>query len=212
MAEILKNDESNEELVTLDITNDKIEENTKLKEYQKLLFSDEARLKVVRAKELIRLGCFDQYQKKVGEVNFNDLKKLEYAKKYKDHELYENVVDNTLYYIEILDEEDKEGNKKVYGYDIVEIDNVDEETFDKLLNAHKHQSSFGLNLIYTLAWVFCFLGFISIVFASIHITSNGQDFFVALFQTCATPLNVFAVSLSALTVATIAKKNHDDKK
>jgi hypothetical protein len=211
MAEILKKDE-NEEFVTLNITNDAPEKEVKIKEYQKLLFADEARLKVVKVKELIRLGCFEQYQTKGDEINFNELKKIEYAQKYKNHELYENVTTHGMFYIQTLDEEDKEGNKKIYGYDVVEIDIVDDETYKKLLNAHKHENNVFLNVIYTLAWVFICVSFISVLFASINLTiTNQTNYLVSLLQTCATPLGVFGLSLSTLVLATIAKKNHDDK-
>ncbi len=221
MAETLKKEED-DELVSLNITNSEaIEEsvNTEPKEYQKLLFADEARLKVVKAKKLIAMGLFYQNKLKPEEINFNQLKKLEYAKKYKDHVLYERVSDGTLFYILPLTEESKTGSKTIYAYDVVELDNVDEATYEKLVNAHSHEGNKILSTVYVCAWVFTVLTLIATIFSIFYLvtgeaSSSGStvNFFVALFYYNSQNLGLLAISICLLVVSIILKKNHDNNK
>lgn len=222
MAETLKKDEQEDELVSLDITNEEqIEEsvNTEPKEYQKLLFADEARLKVVKAKKLIQMGLFYQNKLKPEEINFNQLKKLEYAKKYKDHILYERVSDKTLFYILPLTEESKTGNKTIYAYDVVELDNVDDETYEKLVNAHSHEGNTILSTLYVCAWGFTILTLIATIFSIFYLvtgeaSSSGStvNFFVALFYYNSQNLGLLATSIALLVISFLLKKNHDNNK
>ncbi len=221
MAETLKKEED-DELVSLNITNSEaIEEsvNAEPKEYQKLLFADEARLKVVKAKKLIAMGLFYQNKLKPEEINFNQLKKLEYAKKYKDHVLYERVSDGTLFYILPLTEESKTGSKTIYAYDVVELDNVDEATYEKLVNAHSHEGNKILSTVYVCAWVFTVLTLIATIFSIFYLvtgeaSSSGStvNFFVALFYYNSQNLGLLAISVCLLVVSIILKKNHDNNK
>lgn len=221
MAETLKKEED-DELVSLNITNSEaIEEsvNAEPKEYQKLLFADEARLKVVKAKKLIAMGLFYQNKLKPEEINFNQLKKLEYAKKYKDHVLYERVSDGTLFYILPLTEESKTGSKTIYAYDVVELDNVDEATYEKLVNAHSHEGNKILSTVYACAWVFTVLTLIATIFSIFYLvtgeaSSSGStvNFFVALFYYNSQNLGLLAISVCLLVVSIILKKNHDNNK
>lgn len=221
MAETLKKEED-DELVSLNITNSEaIEEsvNAEPKEYQKLLFADEARLKVVKAKKLIAMGLFYQNKLKPEEINFNQLKKLEYAKKYKDHILYERVSDGTLFYILPLTEESKTGSKTIYAYDVVELDNVDEATYEKLVNAHSHEGNKILSTVYVCAWVFTVLTLIATIFSIFYLvtgeaSSSGStvNFFVALFYYNSQNLGLLAISICLLVVSIILKKNHDNNK
>ncbi len=221
MAETLKKEED-DELVSLNITNSEaIEEsvNAEPKEYQKLLFADEARLKVVKAKKLIAMGLFYQNKLKPEEINFNQLKKLEYAKKYKDHVLYERVSDGTLFYILPLTEESKTGSKTIYAYDVVELDNVDEATYEKLVNAHSHEGNKILSTVYVCAWVFTVLTLIATIFSIFYLvtgeaSSSGStvNFFVALFYYNSQNLGLLAISICLLVVSIILKKNHDNNK
>lgn len=221
MAETLKK-EKDDELVSLNITNSEaIEEsvNAEPKEYQKLLFADEARLKVVKAKKLIAMGLFYQNKLKPEEINFNELKKLEYAKKYKDHVLYERVSDGTLFYILPLTEESKTGSKTIYAYDVVELDNVDEATYEKLVNAHSHEGNKILSTVYVCAWVFTVLTLIATIFSIFYLvtgeaSSSGStvNFFVALFYYNSQNLGLLAISVCLLVVSIILKKNHDNNK
>lgn len=221
MAETLKKEED-DELVSLNITNSEaIEEsvNAEPKEYQKLLFADEARLKVVKAKKLITMGLFYQNKLKPEEINFNQLKKLEYAKKYKDHVLYERVSDGTLFYILPLTEESKTGSKTIYAYDVVELDNVDEATYEKLVNAHSHEGNKILSTVYACAWVFTVLTLIATIFSIFYLvtgeaSSSGStvNFFVALFYYNSQNLGLLAISVCLLVVSIILKKNHDNNK
>jgi hypothetical protein len=219
MAETLEKNEENEELYSLDITNEEaISEsvNEKPKEYQKLLFADEARLKVVKARKLISMGLFYQNKLKPEEINFNELKKLEYAKKYKDHTLYEKVSDGTLFYILPLVEESKDGDKTTYAYDVVELDNVDEETYQKLVNAHSHEGNALLTSTYVCAWVFSILAVISLIYSVFYLVTGmggtSYNFFTALFYYNGSSLCICAVAAVALVIAVLAKKNHDNNK
>lgn len=187
-------------------------EDRPVKEYEKLLFQDESRLKGTKALKLVQMGCFYQYKKNTTEINFNDFKKLEGAKSYKDHELYERVSDNTFFYIEAECEETKEGEKKVYRYDIIELDNVDDETFEKLCKAHSHENNGLINFFYYASIVAVVWGFIGIIVQFIYFKVDKEDDFIyAFFGDIASYVLMFAIACAALVCATITKKHHEEK-
>ncbi len=183
-----------------------------VKEYEKLLFQDESRLKGTKALKLVKMGCFYQEKKNTNEVDFSQLKKLEGAKVYKNHELYERVSDSTFFYIESENEETKDGEKKVFRYDVIELDNVDDETFEKLCKAHAHEGNGLINFFYITSIVAVIWGFIGIIVQFIYYkVDKGDDFVYAFFGDLATYLLMFAIACASLVVATIVKKNHEAK-
>lgn len=204
----------NEDETIVDFTNtDELKvEDRPVKEYEKLLFQDESRLKGTKALKLVKMGCFYQEKKNTNEVDFSELKKLEGAKVYKNHELYERISDSTFFYIESECEETKDGEKKVFRYDVIEVDNVDDETFEKLCKAHAHEGNGLINFFYITSIVAVIWGFIGIIVQFIYYKVDQNDEFVyAFFGDIASYVLFLAIACATLVVATITKKNHEEK-
>ena len=208
--ELKQNNE--ESIVDFEDAKDLKVEERPVKEYEKLLFQDESRLKGTKALSLVKMGCFYQYKKNTNEINFNEFKKLEGAKVYKDHELYERISDSTFFYIESESEETKEGEKKVYRYDVIELDNVDEKTFEKLCKAHSHENNGVINFCYYASIVATIWGAIGIIVNFIYYkVDQSEEFYRAAFGDIASYVFFFAIALAVLSIATIVKKHHEDK-
>ena len=208
MAELLKQDEQ-EDLVIEEsnITDEPVE-----KEYEKLLFKDESRLKAVKAFKLVKMGLFYQKTFEPNEINFNILKKLDFAKQFKNHELYERVTDGTFFFIETLGEETKDGVNKVYGYDVIELDNVDDATYKKLIDAHKHEGNALINVSFGAAITFVILSLASLISTLLYnIIDAKVPFTQALFIGTSTSFGLIAIAFSSLVVASIIKKKYDEQ-
>lgn len=199
-------------LATISEDTTKEEEVPVVKEYEKLLFQDESRLKGTKAKKLLSLGLFYQYKKEPQDIDFNSLKRLDGAKMVKNHELYERVSDGTFFYIESENEETKDGEKKVYRYDVIELDNVDEETYNKLLKAHSHEGNGLINLFFYSSVVISIIGIISTIVSFIYYMVDAKQ---SLTQTLASGLAgqflLSAISLGVCAIALVLKKNHEEK-
>ncbi|MCR5787278.1 MAG: hypothetical protein K6G28_06220 [Acholeplasmatales bacterium] len=208
MAETLKQEEQDELVINdSNITDEPVE-----KEYEKLLFKDESRLKAVKAFNLVKMGLFYQSSVEPFKINFNELKKLDYAKRFKEHELYERVSDGTFFFIQTLGESTKEGNNKVYGYDVIELDNVDDETYKKLVEAHKHEENLLVNIAYIGSMVSIALALISFIITVLYnIIEAKSSFFNAVFVGTMGNFSFLAISLAAFVIATIVRKNYNEK-
>lgn len=215
MALELKKDD---EYTKLDIDTSVIEDEeltekpVKLKEYQKLLIQEENRLKAVKAKKMVKMGLFDQYSKGVDEFSLTQFKKLDYIKPYKNHELFEGI-DGTLYYIASKNEASEENpNAKTYSYDVIELDNVDEATYQKLLKANAHENNFAINLAFVGSIVFLIYSLISSIYSLVYFMVDGNyDFFTSFFTAAATQFIQFGISLSLFVIAAITKRKFDTK-
>ena len=144
-------------------TNDKPEKEVKeLKEYEKLLKVEENRKYIEKANTLIEFGCFEQ--REVTEFPFNEYDFVD-GKKYKGkYNLYKNKNSEELVYVCPLVEENEEGKTvKPYGYDCIDIETMDYETYLKVVKAGKNNvSTLPLKLLKA-AWIFY------IIFAAITV-------------------------------------------
>lgn len=216
MPEQLKKDE---EELTFDVdtnvteeTNGEVLENKPVvREYEKLLFQDASRLKGVKALKLVKMGCFEQYKKSKNEIEFLKLRKLDGAKVYKDHVLYERIEDNAFFYIQAINEVTKSGEERIYQYDVIEVDMVDDVTFEKLAKAHSHELNLLPNICLIVAMVFACWGLFGIISGIIYYAGEGESFINTMGKDIATAVIEFSVALSALCAAIIIKKNYEEK-
>ena len=111
-----------------------------MKEFEKLLIAERDRKDYQKAINLIKFGCFTQTEKEA--IDFNELTKVN-AKKFKGHyELYRHNETFDLYYIAELVEDnkgdvDERTDLKPYAYDVIEIESMDEETYNPIHNICK---------------------------------------------------------------------------
>jgi hypothetical protein len=183
-----------------------------LKEYQKLLMQDENRELANKAYKLIKLGLWNQYKVSVDDFNIKNLKKLDFVKKYKGHELYQGE-HNELYYIASLSEEDSDNpTAQVYSYDIVELDNVDEETYKKLIEAHKHEGNKLLSICYYISIVVTVVAVASFVYTLLFgMINKGYNLFDSLFIYAIQPLFYAGALASLVGILHIFKRRFEGR-
>ena len=132
----------------------------KVKEFEKLLIAERDRKDYQKAVNLIKFGCFEQ--KELESIDFTQLQKVN-AKKYKGvYELYRNVETFDLFYIAELVENnkgdvDERPDLKPYAFDVIEIESMDEETYNHVFKSAKHNLSglpdFFIKLANVMYWV-----------------------------------------------------------
>ena len=113
-----------------------------LKEYEKLLIAEQGRQDYEKAVNLVNFGCFEQKQET--KVDFSRLEKIEIPKKYKGlYDLYRNLDNMHFLFIVALvvnNKGDSNENRamKPYGYDVLYIETMDEETYQMVLKAGRN--------------------------------------------------------------------------
>lgn len=129
-----------------------------LKEYEKLLLDERDRKDVEKAKNLVSFGCFSQETKT--EVNFNELEQIKMSKKYKGRfDLYRNKETLELLFVCPLVEdnkgdEDERTDLKPYAYDVIAIEQMDNEAYVMVCKSAKNNLKSSVRLAYKFAIVF----------------------------------------------------------
>ncbi len=143
---------------TLDLINEK-EPDLELKEYEKLLITERNRKDYEKAVTLVKAGCLKQTEIK-GSYDFSKLEKITTKKKYKGiYTLYRNVDTMQLYFICPLVENNKgdssaKQDAKPYGYDVVELELMDDETYQQVVKAANNNIHPIAGKFYVTSWVF----------------------------------------------------------
>lgn len=166
-----------------------------LKEYEKLLIAERNRKDYEKAVALVKAGCLKQTEVK-GTYDFSKLERLETKKKYKGiYTLYRNVETMQLFFICPLVENNKGDDSakqdvKPYGYDVVELELMDEQTFAEVMKAANNNLHPVIGKLYVTAWVLymleivCFIVlFLYALIASIDGGAKGAAIFQALNYT-----------------------------
>ena len=153
----------------------------KLFEYEKLLLIERNRADFTKAKNLVKFGCFEQKQEK--EIDFTKLEQIKTEKKYRGlYTLYRNLTTMQLLFVAPLVENNKGDvdenlNMKPYGYDVLYLDPVDEETYQMVKKAYARNSVTLLGVLYKASFityiVITFLGLFVFGFIFANYVSNG---------------------------------------
>jgi hypothetical protein len=153
-----------------------------LKEYEKLLVAERNRKDYEKAVALVKAGCLKQTEV-VGKYDFSKLEKVETKKKYKGiYTLYRNVETMQLFFICPLVENNKGDDSakqdvKPYGYDVVELELMDDKTFVEVMKAANNNLHPVIGKLYVTAWVvyFLFIAFTlaALVYHLIYYIDNG---------------------------------------
>lgn len=136
----------------------------KLKEYEKLLLDERDRKDIEKAKNLVKFGCFLQEIK--NEVNFNELEQIKMPKKYNGRfDLYRNKETLELLFINPLVEDnkgdaDERKDLKPYAYDVIAIEQMDNETYVMVCKSAKNNLKSSVKLAYKFAIVFYFINLV----------------------------------------------------
>lgn len=189
-------------------------------EYEKLLLAERNRADFAKAKNLVKFGCFAQKQETT--VEFEKLEKVTTGKKYRGlYDLYRNLDNMQLLFVAPLVENnkgdvDENKNMKPYGYDVLYLDPVDDETYAMVKLAYRRNNKTLVSVLYHAAFA-TFFAFIAIglfvlfyVFAT-ALTSGGYTFIQALttgFQSAGIYFNAVLVSLPLLILATLKYREY----
>jgi hypothetical protein len=185
-----------------------------LKEYEKLLIAERNRKDYEKAVSLVKAGCLKQTEVK-GAYDFSKLEKIETKKKYKGiYTLYRNVETMQLYFICPLVENNKGDDSakqdiKPYGYDVVELELMDDKTYQEVIKAANNTLHPVARNLYVTSWilyvleivVFVLLFFYALI-VSIDGGAKGQAFFQAL-NYAEGPLAGIVISTPILVLAKI---------
>lgn len=193
-----------------------------VKEYEKLLLAERNRKDYEKAINLIKYGCFTQYEE--SSVDFSVLEKLN-VKRYKGvYDLYRNTETYALYYIAELVEDnkgdvDERKDLKPYAYDVVALEEMDEETYLHVCHAAKHNLNSLPDLFIKLANIF-YWGLIAVTFiiftyvlieglknATITMEVLVSQLLNCLY-TCMTLFGAVAVATPLMVLANIKYKNY----
>ena len=134
-----------------------------LKEYEKLLILERNRKDLDKAKNLVKFGCFEQKQENT--LDFDMLELIPLAKKYRGlYQLYRNVDTMQLLFVCPLVEDnkgdtDERKDLKPYGYDVIYLEVMDNETYQMVSKAAKNNLSnvvsFGYRASFIIYFIYC---------------------------------------------------------
>ena len=189
-----------------------------LKEYEKLLLEERNRKDFERAKNLVKAGCFDQKAEKT--LDFSKLEKVETKKQYKGlYDLYRNIETMQLMLVCPLVEKGDDDKKemKPYGYDVIYIELMDNETYDMVMKAARNNLTNSVTVLYKASFV-CFFIFLAItlfvfVYNFIALASSGTvlNAIASAFFYSATYLGVDCILLALLTLVSIKYKKYKNQ-
>ena len=176
------------EEVEQDIVVNNEELKRELKEYEKLLLAEANRKTVEKSLNLIKFGCFTQKQE--NQVDFNTLESIPMKKKYKGlYQLYRNLDTLELLFICPLIEnnkgsEDERKDLKPYGYDVIYLDQMDDETYQMVVKAAKNTMRTTVSVLYKASFVMYFTyAVITLAFFIYNLVVQTGDFATILFST-----------------------------
>lgn len=174
---------------------EKVEEDIKpeperigLKEYEKLLITERNRNDLEKAKNLVKFGCFEQKQET--EFDFTALELIPSAKKYKGlYQLYRNTETMQVMFVCPLVEDNK-GDKderkdlKPYGYDVIYLETMDEETYQMVKKAAKNNIGNAVSTAYRASFILYFVhvAFTLAYFIYNIIANSSSGFSAAVFS------------------------------
>ena len=197
-----------------------IPEQPELKEYEKLLLEERNRKDFEKAKNLIKAGCFNQKAEK--SLDFSKLEKLETKKQYKGlYDLYRNIETMQLMLVCPLVEDNKNDadenkNMKPYGYDVIYIEIMDNETYDMVMHAAKNNLTNAVTVLYRASFV-CFFVLLAItlylfIYNFIYYSQSGIQIAIssAFFYT-ADYLTGDAILLALLTLVSIRYRKYKNQ-
>ena len=189
-------------------------------EYEKLLLAERNRADYAKAKNLVKFGCFTQKQETT--VPFENLEKISTEKKYRGlYDLYRNLDNMQLMFVAPLIENnkgdvDENKNMKPYGYDVIYLDPVDDETYEMVKVAYKRNNKTLVSVLYHAAFIsyfaFLVLGLFIFIYVMITaITTGGYTFIQAVttgLQSAGIYLGSAMVSTPLLIIANLKYKKY----
>lgn len=211
-----------EELEQVEVSNVKPEEEVEtLKEYEKLLLAERDREDNEKALNLIKFGCFNQKEETV--VDFSKLEKIVTPKKYKGlYTLYRNLETMQLEFIAELIEnnkgaDDERKDLKPYAYDVIYLEQMDEETYKAVCHAGKNNVSTWLSKLVVCADVLTIVLWVLTVFmliASAIVASGsytGINIVIYAFANTASYLTAASIMIPLLVLMHIKYKKYKDQ-
>ncbi len=182
-----------------------------MKEFEKLLFEDFKRQECEKASLEVELGLFEQ--KEESTFDFTLYTKMS-SKKYKRlYDLYRNDQTGELVYVCPLVEnnegaEDERKDMAPYAYDVLYLEYLDAETYEKVKKAGIHETS-HVPTLYVASWVayFTLLALNIAVLIFVIIQQGGFDF-TTYMLVAGSILGSTVISTCLLTLVSIKYHNY----
>lgn len=180
-----KNNVDTMEEIELDLVNIPTEEPKELLEYEKLLLEERNRVDYEHAINLVKYGCFKQYDDP--QLDFSKLDLIKTKKMFKGaYRLYRNIENYHLFFICPLVEDnkgDQEAEKKdlkPYSYNVIEIEFMDNETYKMVLKAARNNIGNIVSRLYTGSLIGYIIAMIfSIFMICFNLISNSANYDMA---------------------------------
>ena len=183
-----------------------------MKEFEKLLFEDFKRQECEKASLELELGLFEQ--KEESTFDLTSYVKMS-SKKYKGlYDLYRHNETGELVYVCPLVEnnegsEDERKDMKPYAYDVLYLEYLDDETYEKVKKAGVHETS-HVPTLYVASWISMFALIAINIAILVYNIIVGFNFINYLLTTGAT-LGSLAAVVCLLTLVSIKYHNYKDR-
>ena len=151
-----------------------------MKEFQKLLYEDMKRQENEKAKNLVKLGLFEQ--KKLEEFDASAYNLITYGNKYKGlYDLYQNIETMEMVYVCPLvednkGEEDEKKDMTPYAYDCIFLELLDKEEYDLVKKAASHENTMIVDIFYIAAFVLYFVLLVVTIISAVALAITKAGF------------------------------------
>ncbi len=153
-----------------------------MKEFEKLLQQEENRKNKEKALLMIKLGLFEQKREKT--FDFDNKELITNGAKYRGlYDLYEDQTTGDLYYVYPLTEDDKEEGsspKTPYEYDIIAVETVTDEEFNKIRKAGAHEKTTLFQVLLIIQIIFLCITTIALIPQMVFLFEQGQVWYAVL--------------------------------
>ena len=185
-----------------------------MKEFEKLLFEDFKRQECEKASLEVELGLFEQKEETTFDLSvYTQMSSKKYKRLY---DLYRHNETGELVYVCPLVEnnegaEDERKDMTPYAYDVLYLEYLDEETYEKVKKAGVHETS-KVPTLYVASWVayFALIALNVAVLIFTIIQTGGFDFTTYMLVAGAI-LGSLVVSTCLLTLVSIKYHNYKDR-
>ena len=211
-----------EGLEEVEVSDVKPEDEVKgLKEYEKLLLAERDREDNEKALNLIKFGCFNQKEETT--IDFSKLEKISTPKKYKGlYSLYRSLDTMQLLFVAELIEnnkgaDDERKDLKPYAYDVIYLEQMDEETYKAVCHAGKNNVSSVLSKLVVCADILTIVDWVIAVFlliAGLIVASGsytGVNIVIYALVNASTFILAGSIMLPLLVLMHIKYKKYKDQ-
>ena len=189
-----------------------------MKEFEKLLFEDFKRQECEKALLEVELGLFEQKEETTFDLSvYTQMSSKKYKRLY---DLYRHNETGELVYVCALVEnnegaEDERKDMTPYAYDVLYLEYLDEETYEKVKKAGVHETS-KVPTLYVASWVLYIVNAVialSMILYTIFTSSSTLlNTLMSALYTVQSNINAAIVATPLLAILSIKYKSYKEEK